>query len=162
MATQRRRVRRQVQLSPGNVGASGAPQVDRGPCPPAKVLVNGSPLKTVTARAYGFRDVEGAYVLTLDTKDVSCEDLLGGIQSLKKDEILVNVGFGPVANAQQFVNSDNDSLRIKTELATKPNVAGDAIEICVREPVRLSVSGRIKASIEVNGLLRAAYCGVLR
>jgi len=145
-----------------DASASGAPQVDVDlvPCPSAKVLVNGSPLKTVTTRAYGFRDVEGAYVLTLDTKDVSCQELLGEIHALKKDEILVNVGFGSVPNAQQFVNSDNDSLQTKTELATKPNAVGDAIEICVREPVRLSLSGRINALIEVNGLLRGTYCGV--
>jgi hypothetical protein len=136
------------------------------PCPAHTVLDEGTPMKIVTARALRFSQPAGAYVLTLSTRDIPCSEILAEARPQKRDEVSIAIGFGPVANAQQYVFFRNESKQVATELVTAPSRTGDRIELCVRERVKLTasmpMSNDAARSIEVHGLIRATFCGTTK
>jgi hypothetical protein len=150
--------------APDGAAAAGAQaaRLDPARCPPATVLVDGAPMKIVSARARRFRVPEGAYTIALSTVSIPCSEYLAEARATKNDEVTIQIGFGPDAHAQRFVFYENDTqLGVPTSLIVSPEKAGDPVEICVHTRVRSAsaLPGRARHTIEIEGRVRATYCG---
>jgi len=119
-------------------------------------------MKIGTARAYSFAQPPGAYVLVLDTANVPCSDIVKGGFEVKARDVVIHVGFGPEASAQQFVQLFNETAHVATGLLTVPQSPGQAIDVCVPVRVRLTSEIPSHATVEVEGRIHGTYCGVVR
>ncbi len=143
--------------------ASAAP---RGPCKPLTVTVDGASFspKSMLAAGFATEGGAGAYVIKLSSAELSCSTILSGVTPMQRRDVHIDVGFGPNAAASQYVWFANDTGRVPTELVRAPSRVGDPVEICLREKVQLvgNLGSGQKREVEVEGLVRGSFCGLIR